>query len=55
MEDWEIECLECGWRGMSADADHAADRPGAESVKSCPDCGSPEFLCRADTDESEKS
>lgn len=54
MEDWEIECPECGWRGMCADVGHAADGPGADSVKSCPDCGSPEFLYRADADETEK-
>jgi predicted nucleic acid-binding Zn-ribbon protein len=55
MGDWEIECTECGWRGMRADADHAADKPGEESVKCCPDCGSPEFLNRAEEDETENS
>jgi predicted RNA-binding Zn-ribbon protein involved in translation (DUF1610 family) len=55
MEDWEIECRECGWRGMNADADLASDRPGAESVRSCPDCGSPEFLNRADRDETDNA
>ena len=55
MGDWEIECTECGWRGMSADAGHATDKPGAESFKSCPDCGSPDLLYRADGDETENS
>lgn len=55
MGDWEIECLECGWRGMAADADHAVDKPGAEAAEFCPNCGSPEFLKRADGDEAENS
>jgi Zn finger protein HypA/HybF involved in hydrogenase expression len=51
MEDWEIECLECGWRGMVADANHAQDSPEDEEIKTCPDCGSPEFSNRTGRNE----
>lgn len=51
MEDWEIECLECGWRGMVADTYHTPENAGAEVVPSCPDCGSPELLNRAERNE----
>ena len=51
MSNWEIECLECGWRGMDAEADALTDKSSGEFVKSCPDCGGPEFINRTDTDE----
>ena len=53
MGEWEIECLDCGWRGMAADVDAAADKSSGESLKSCPDCGGPEFQDRADRDDKE--
>jgi len=55
MGDWEIECIECGWRGMMADADQAEDKPGTESVKTCPDCGGQDFLSCAGGNETENS
>ena len=51
MDDWEIECLDCGWRGMAAEVDESADKTSGETVSSCPDCGGSEFKDRADSDE----
>jgi hypothetical protein len=51
MGDWEKECLDCGWRGMTAELEAAADKSGLKSEKSCPDCGGSEFKDRSDSDD----
>jgi predicted nucleic acid-binding Zn-ribbon protein len=44
MADYEIECNECGWRGMESALDNHADESGGEDVFSfCPDCGGTDF------------
>ena len=51
MGDWEKECLDCGWRGMTGELDASADKISGETVSSCPDCGGAAFKDRTDRDE----
>ena len=40
MADYEIECNECGWRGLESALDSQADETGDDNtLKFCPDCG----------------
>jgi len=55
MDEWEMECLDCGWRGMVAELTEATDDSGDRSVGSCPDCGGSEIEKRVDKDEKENA
>jgi hypothetical protein len=55
MDEWEMECLDCGWRGMVADLSEETDDSGDRSFGSCPECGGPEFKKQADKDEKENA
>jgi len=50
MDEWEMECLDCGWRGMGSELSEAATDSGDRSFPSCPECGGPEFKKQADRD-----
>jgi hypothetical protein len=52
MGEWELECLDCGWRGMVAEVEAAGEKSGEAPLRSCPECGGPEFQDRAETDDS---
>jgi hypothetical protein len=52
MGEWELECLDCGWRGMVAEVEATADKCGEASCRSCPECGGSEFKDRVDPDDS---
>jgi hypothetical protein len=44
MADFEIECNECGWRGMeSALESHPDGSSGEDGFSFCPDCGGTDF------------
>lgn len=44
MADYEIECNECGWRGMESALDKHADEAGDDDkLRFCPDCGGSNF------------
>ena len=51
MGEWEMECLDCGWRGMVAELTEETDGSGGRSPASCPDCGGSEIKKRVDKDE----
>lgn len=51
MDQWEMECLDCGWRGMVAELTEGTDGSGGRSPGSCPDCGGSEFAKRTGKDE----
>jgi hypothetical protein len=51
MGEWEIECIDCGWRGMVSEQVEEADESGDRSPGSCPDCGGAEFEKRVDQDQ----
>ena len=51
MGEWEIECLDCGWRGMVPDLTEEADQSCGQTPGACPDCGGSEFKKRADQDQ----
>jgi len=51
MDEWERECLDCGWRGMVSELKDEANDSGDGSSGSCPECGGPEFKTQADKDE----
>ena len=51
MGEWEMECLDCGWRGMVAELTEETDGSGGRSPASCPDCGGSEIEKRVDKDE----
>ncbi len=51
MGEWEIECLDCGRRGVASDLTEEADESGGRSPGSCPDCGGLEFEKRSDPDQ----
>lgn len=51
MDQWEMECLDCGWRGMVSELTEENDGSGGRSPVSCPDCGGSEIEKRVDKDE----
>jgi Zn finger protein HypA/HybF involved in hydrogenase expression len=51
MGEWEMECLDCGWRGMVSELIEEAEDASDQFVASCPECGGPEFKKQADRDE----
>ena len=51
MDEWEMECLDCGWRGMVSELNGEANDSGDRSLGSCPECGGPEFKKQAEKDE----
>jgi hypothetical protein len=55
VDEWEKECLDCGWRGMVAELTGEAEDSSVRSPVSCPDCGGSEFEQRADKDEKENA
>jgi NAD-dependent SIR2 family protein deacetylase len=55
MDEWEMECLDCGWRGMASELNEEANDPGDRSLASCPECGGPEFKKQADREEKESA
>ncbi len=53
MADFEIECNECGWRGMESALDKQADETGDDkTLRFCPDCGASDFKEIAQKEES---
>ena len=57
MNDYELECMECGWMGLyqelhCSEEDSKSDKP-TEQIKFnlCPDCGGTEFEELEDDDE----
>ncbi len=55
MDEWEMECLDCGWRGMVSELNDEANDSGDRSLGSCPECGGPEFKKQAEKDEDENA
>jgi len=56
MDQWEMECLDCGWRGMVSElTEEETDGSGGRSPVSCPDCGGSEIEKRVDKDEKENA
>ncbi|MEE4264421.1 MAG: hypothetical protein V2I56_17190 [Desulfobacteraceae bacterium] len=55
MDEWEMECLDCGWRGMASELAVEANDSGDRSFTSCPECGGPEFKKQTDKDEKENA
>ena len=55
MDEWEMECLDCGWRGMASELTEETNDSGDRSLASCPECGGPEFKKQADKDEKENA
>jgi len=44
MADYEIECNDCGWRGMESALDKPSDEAGDDDkLRFCPDCGGSNF------------
>ena len=43
MAEYEIECNECGWRGMGSALDKDTDKSSGETLTFCPGCGSTDF------------
>lgn len=43
MADYEIECKECGWRGLESALESQTVESGEEALKFCPDCGGSDF------------
>lgn len=50
MDDWEVECLDCGWRGMALELTDETDGTGEQSFTACPECGGSDFKKRAEVD-----
>ncbi len=55
MSEWEIECLDCGWRGLVSELDEETDDSGGRSAAFCPDCGGSEFEKGADKNQKENA
>ena len=55
MGEWEMECLDCGWRGMVSELTDEAYDSSVWSPVSCPDCGGSEFEQGADKDGKENA
>ncbi len=55
MSEWEIECLDCGWRGLVSELDEETDDSGGRSPASCPGCGGSVFEKQAAQDEKENA
>jgi len=55
MDEWEMECLDCGWRGMGSELAEEANDSGDPSFTSCPECGGLKFKKQADKDEKENA
>ena len=55
MAEFEIECSECGWRGMESALDEQAGKSGGKSTRFCPDCGSTDFQKVAEKQQGENS
>ncbi len=51
MDEWEMECLDCGWRGMISELIEEPDESDDGAPGSCPDCGGSKFEKRVDRDE----
>lgn len=43
MDEYEIECNECGWRGQKSALDKEAGASSGKTLTFCPDCGSTDF------------
>ncbi|UCG08226.1 MAG: hypothetical protein JSV83_06150 [Desulfobacterales bacterium] len=43
MAEYELECSECGWRGMESALDKQTGESGGETLHFCPDCGGTNF------------
>ena len=52
MGEWEIECLDCGWRGRASDLEKGLEKSGDKTLIFCPDCGGAEFKNRDEKEES---
>ena len=48
MDDWEMECIDCGWRGMASELTEETDASGDRAFTACPECGGAEFKKRAE-------
>ena len=46
MDDWEMECVDCGWRGMASEQTEETGGSGEQSFTACPECGGSEFKKR---------
>ena len=40
MGEYQKECQECGWRGLTAELDETNDDASGQTQIFCPDCGS---------------
>jgi Zn finger protein HypA/HybF involved in hydrogenase expression len=52
MGEWEIECLDCGWRGRASDLEKGPQNSEDKTLIFCPDCGGAEFKDRGEKEES---
>ena len=50
MDDWEMECVDCGWRGMASELTEETGVSGDQTFTACPECGGPEFKKRDEID-----
>ena len=50
MDDWEMECIDCGWRGKASELTEETDGSGDQTFTACPECGGPEFKKRDEID-----
>ncbi|MBW2439879.1 MAG: hypothetical protein JRH12_05345 [Deltaproteobacteria bacterium] len=50
MDDWEMECIDCGWRGMTSELTEETDDSGDRSFTACPECGGTQFKKRSEMD-----
>jgi Zn finger protein HypA/HybF involved in hydrogenase expression len=48
MGEHQIECNECGWRGMASELERGTDESRGETLTFCPDCGGTDFQNTAD-------
>ncbi len=55
MSEWEIECLDCGWRGLVSELDEETVDSGGRSPASRPGCGGSVFENQAAPDEKENA
>lgn len=55
MAEFEIECSECGWRGMASALEEQAGKSGGDPLRFCPDCGSTDFENLAEKEQGEDS
>jgi hypothetical protein len=55
MAEYDLECCECGWRGLESVLDKQTSESGEETPGFCPDCGGSDFEKITEKEENENS